>query len=70
MKSRDLKDLTEGIKKRKEILFKASPVYTGRDAIIEDIISKGNDIDIRWIAKKHKITTSNVQDILIEIGII
>ncbi len=64
----DKADLLEGIKKRPPHVFKGTPKRTSEEKLIDFIVENGGDIDLRSTAKKFEKTTTEVLNIINELG--
>ena len=66
--SKDLKDLTEGIKKRPPHKFKSLPPLTKDENLVEYIIATAGNLDLRSTAKKYEKTNKEVLEIISYLG--
>lgn len=64
----DLKDLTEGIKKRPEKKWKKSPKRTQDEKLEDELIDSGGE-DLRRLAKKYEKTTKELVELCNTLGI-
>ena len=64
----DIKDMTEGIKKRSPHKFKDIPKPSKEDKLVNFIVGQYGNIDIRSTAKLFEKTTGEVSEILTGLG--
>lgn len=64
----DIDNLTEGVKKRPEHIFKSLPKLSNHDQLIDHIISNNGNIDARTVAKEFGKTSTEINDLLKHLG--
>jgi len=64
----DIRDLTEGIKRKSPHVFKPTPKLSIEDKLINFIVEQHGNIDLRTTAKKFEKTTTEVSEILTGLG--
>lgn len=64
----DIKDLTEGIRKRPEHKFKTLPKLSDDEKLVDHIVSNNGSIDIRSTAKEYGKSSNEVIDVLKQLG--